>query len=269
MTALLIPPPQVDEYKTTLDAQKELPLRRYTEILRQQAERLRRKIGVPPQFSLYPQKEIPFIFSRRYGPISPTTVRRNGTVGFEGLAPVAQPQTFILPNNHNILVGLDGPFVWRQAKMQGLLTWTWAGADRPANTPNVTGNGGLFDDVISQNGGAIYFNNFSYSDADVADDIPNVSWELELFDKKRGRYLHDGRLSSELFSGQSVANKQMPVEMIFDPRTEIEPRLYITEARVGTALSTDALYNAANVKFYLNLMLIGARVVESPGKTWR
>ena len=37
----------------------------------------------------------------------------------------------------------------------------------------------------------------------------------------------------------------------FDPNTELEPRIYINEVRMGNILDTDQAYNAAQVKVYL------------------
>lgn len=53
----------------------ELPLRRFAEVLRNKAMDLVSQLGQPAYFDQYPSKQVPWIFSRTYGPIPLTSTR--------------------------------------------------------------------------------------------------------------------------------------------------------------------------------------------------
>lgn len=54
----------------------ELPLRRFAEVLRNKAMDLVSQLGQPAYFDQYPSKQVPWIFSRTYGPIPLTSTRK-------------------------------------------------------------------------------------------------------------------------------------------------------------------------------------------------
>jgi len=66
----------------------ELPLRRYTEVLRNKAQDLTNMLIDPAYFDQYPSKRVPWIFSRTYGPIPLTAPRHYEEVLYSGTTDV-------------------------------------------------------------------------------------------------------------------------------------------------------------------------------------
>lgn len=233
------------------------PFKMYVDTLRNKVSDLADRLNSPAALDQYPGRRVPYAFSRIYGPIGPTTPRRGDAGGFEELAPLAQPSQFILPRNGTIKVGQIGSFLWQETSVYAYLSWTY-GADPglPGNQATFAAAGDIFDNVIPNNGGALAFNNFRFIEGNPA--LPNpilapdVSFDLGLYEKTRGRFLHDrDRMPINVFAGQNFANRKVAQPIRFDPNTELEPRIYINEVRMGNALATDQAYNAAQVKVYL------------------
>lgn len=255
------------------------PFSQYINTLRNKIADLNDLLNSPAALDQYPGRAIPFAFTRLYGPVGPTSPRRDsvGGVGFEGLAPVANSSQFVLPRNGNIKVGRFGSFVWCETQVTTYLSWTYASAPGAPEVPiNVrsfgTLVGDIFDNVRENNGGAMVmqnnrFVNELYGSVIPASnaDTPNASYEWGFYDKLRGRFLHDNdRLPSQLFWGQNFANKKTAEGVRFDANTEIEPRLYVNEVRMREVLSTNQAYNAAQVRVYVVLTLKGRLEQQEP-----
>ena len=234
------------------------PFKMYVDTLRNKVSDLADRLNSPAALDQYPGRRVPYAFSRIYGPIGPTTPRRGDAGGFEELAPLAQPSQFILPRNGTIKVGQIGSFLWQETSVYAYLSWTY-GADPglPGNQATFAAAGDIFDNVIPNNGGALAFNNFRFAEYAPPGPFavplpPDVSFDLGLYEKTRGRFLHDrDRMPINVFAGQNFANRKVAQPIRFDPNTELEPRIYINEVRMGNTLDTDQAYNAAQVKVYL------------------
>jgi hypothetical protein len=311
----------------------ELPLRRYTEVLRNKAQDLTNMLIDPAYFDQYPSKRVPWIFSRTYGPIPLTAPRHyeevlaSGTTdapsgadtltdttatwavdqwvgcvvevagqtriiasntatvltvttpwgvppalgsaysilqaGFNQLAPLANPDGFILPREGTIKTGRDAAFVWCASNAFAYLSWTYDAepdfGDPSPPTPVVPlPAGDILDPVLSMNGGAVIVPNV----ANANHRSPRVCFEMALYDKKRGRFLTDGRLPAEAFVGGAFSNKLTPKQTRWNVDTEIEPRILVTEVSMGPPLDGAQPYAAAKVAAYINVAFIGYNVLE-------
>jgi hypothetical protein len=85
---------------------------------------------------------------------------------------------------------------------------------------------------------------------------------MALYDKKRGRFLTDGRLPAEAFVGGAFSNKLTPKQTRWNVDTEIEPRILVTEVSMGPPLDGAQPYAAAKVAAYINVAFIGYNVLE-------
>lgn len=235
------------------------PFKQYVDTLRNKVSDLADRLNAPAALDQYPGRRVPYAFSRIYGPIGPTTPRRGDAGGFEELAPLAQPAQFLTPRNGNIKVGQIGSFLWQETSVYAYLSWTYS-ADpglAPINVATFPSAGDIFDNVFPDNGGALAFNNFRFLEYAPPGPFssgvpPDISFDLGLYEKTRGRFLHDrDRMPINVFAGQNFANRRVAQPIRFDPNTELEPRIYINEVRMGNTLDTDQAYNAAQVKVYL------------------
>lgn len=265
-----------------LDTQhSELPVRGLLAVKRDQVGDLNNRLdemGWTPDLSgATIGRRRPVAFSRVYGPIGMQATRNiPGAPGFLGNAPVVQPNTFILPTTTNILTGRDTTFFWTSAHVVSYLSWTYTeptftGILHPVNPLPA---GPLFSPVIERNGGAqLLLNNsgFSFTSADsfmLGQDNggkPKLCFEIELYDKRRGRFVSDGRLPGEMFATGAYMPKELGAPVRVDPDSEIEPRIYITECRMTDFLDSPAFpspYAAASVACWINLVLRGYATTE-------
>lgn len=183
--------------------------------------------------------------------------------GFNQLATLTNPDGFILPREGTIKTGRDAAFVWCSSNAFAYLSWTYEGNPNfinPSVVVPVTSLpiGDILDPVLSMNGGAVIIPNIA--NANYAS--PRVCFELALYDKKRGRYLTDGRLPAEAFVGGSFSNKLTPKQTRWNVDTEIEPRVLVTEVNMGPPLEGAQPYSVANVAAYINVVFIGYNVLE-------
>lgn len=251
------------------------PIKLYVDSLRYKVSDLVDRLNAPAALDQYPGRRVPYAFSRMFGPVGPTTPRRGNAGGFEQFAPLVQPAQFLTPRNGNIKVGQIGSFIWQETSVYGYLSWTYSadpgvveydifGVPIPIPVATFSRVGDIFDPVIGDNGGALAFNNFSFIEGQPpgsplnAPNPPNVSFDIGLYEKTRGRFLHDrDRLPVHLFAGQNFANRKVAQPIKFDPNTELEPRIYINEVRMGDTLNTTQAYNAAQVRVYLFMTFHG------------
>lgn len=233
-------------------------------------------LDVPAAYDQYPGRVIPKTYTSRFGPIPLTTPRRydNGSDnGFEKLATVATPATpYLRQGNEDILIDTRGRFRWLDSAIHTYFSWTWNGTAGvpPANVREFDQFGDLFDAVFPQNGGAMLMNNNRFVDLGLpanAEDVPNASFEIGIWDKKRGRYLHDGtRLPSALFSGQNFCNRTNAEGIPFPRNSAIQPQLYVNEVAIRQYLNTDDLFNAAEVKVYVIFTMLGVEEQEDDNR---
>lgn len=236
----------------------ELSTRRYIDVLRNRVNDLNQKLGTQPYLDQYPGKTQPFIFSKLYGPIDLQTPRRSTNPGFESLAPLVNPRQGLLPRNQNILTGRQGSFYWTSVQTTCYVTASYVSDPGFAVPINPIEPGDIFDPVFPRNGGATLFNNFSTQGlTQVGTSVPILGFEMSLYDKKRGRALADGLIPSELLCAGTFGFRHLPIPMRFDEDSEIEARVHVTEARLGTSLDTDQSYDASRVKFYLAISFKG------------
>lgn len=246
--------------KTISQRLDELALVKHAEIQRARVSAAVRQLDRAPYADQYPGKAVPACFSKLYGPIDMAAPRRlAAATGFDKLAAVVTTQTPVLPRGKNILVPRGSEFYWCSTNVAGFITWTWASAVLAEVPVNPKAPGDIFDRAIEDNGGAQVLMNFS--SADAFGDKPRLCFEVDLYDRKRGRSLTDGKLPSESLLGLSYGFKENYGHLQFPEDTEIEPRVYVTEFRPGSTLSTNALFNAARVKGYLNLVFKGYYVL--------
>lgn len=255
--------------RTLLERHLTRPLAAAIACVRDKARDLNDQLNSPAAFDQYDGRIIPFAFQRWYGPIPLTTPRRydNSSNGFEKLATVANQTTFYLPRyKGNIRTNRRGVFIWEATAIHSYMSWTWSSNQSMGGLTQETfaSVGDIFDPVFPNNGGAMLMNNNRYVDllqtgAGEVLDVPNASFELGLYDKKRNRYLHDGtRLPTALFSGQQFINRMTAEPMPLDDNTEIEPQLYVDEVRIREEIDTDTIFNACQFRLWVSLTLLGS-----------
>jgi hypothetical protein len=253
----------------------ELPVRGLVAVKRDRVSDMHNKLDelgwAPDMSGALLGRNRPQAFSRLYGPIGMQTPRRDDTAeGFLLSAPLVEPNTFILPTTTNILTGRNTTFFLRGMHAVSYVSWTYttAGGGRPY-TPLTAGS--FYDSVLENNGGAqLLLNNsgFSFSSADSyvsgtnAPGKPKLCFEVELYDKRRGRLLHDGRLPAEMLASGAYAIKSLGGPVRIDPDTEIEPRVYITECRMNEYLDLTSNYSVASVACWLNISMHGHAASE-------
>lgn len=252
------------------------PFAHYIARIRNKIRDLNDLLDAPAAFDEYDGRIIPMGYTRVFGPLPLTTPRRyddDANNGFEKLATLASTTTFYTPRAPgNITIDRRGTFRWLETSLSTYINWTWSSNQGLGSTTQkaFSSQGDIFDDVVTDNGGALVMNNnlflpYAVDNGNVPNDQPNVSFELGLFDKVRGRYLHDGqKLPSALFSGQTFTNRDNPEGIPFPAGADIEPRLFVDEIRIRDVLNTDTLYNAVQFKAFVVLSMLGVIEQETP-----
>jgi hypothetical protein len=257
--------------------QQEKAAKRFLNVVRNKVNDLSQKLWGNSQQAFLDQhagKAVPFCFSKWYGPIEPQTQYRldiaDGGNDFTENAPIADERNAVLPRNKNIIVNREGAFY--------LTSWNFCNyvnhsSVRPPNLggvvptpgvflvppPNPTVLGDIFDSAIENNGGAFISPVSSTQIGQLTVQAPRIFFELEFYDRKRGRLFHPLRFPMELLDGFAVENKRLADPIRFDPDTEIEPRLFINSA----TLSPDLYDQATNpYAFYINIMFKGYKLLE-------
>jgi hypothetical protein len=242
--------------RSAFEAHLRRPFKRAVDIVRNRVNDLSVRMASQAFLDQYPARSVPYIFSKLYGPFDLLATRNNGEVGFDGNAPVVDLGAFITPRNQNIVVNREGSFYWCSTNVTGLVSLTYTSDPGTSPTPPIdtTPVSDIFNPVIPANGGAVSLLNFFGEGF-------RICWDLVLYDKKRGRQLHDGYLPPQVISGQGYSNKQNASPIRFDTNTEIEPRVRLLEVRPGAALDTDQAYDAAQFNGYLAIMFNGYKVL--------
>jgi hypothetical protein len=216
---------------------RELPVRRAIQVLRNRISDIGKNIDGVSFFDQHPGKRLPWCFSKTYlidGTVDPATVN---------------PSTFLLPQGSNILTGRDASFHWCE-------TNAFAFAQRNEVLPNA----GLFD-AVQRGGGATYVPNvqggFAINNNEPATtDFTRVCFELDLYDRRRGRSITNGKIPGQTVVAGSTGFRRWREATRWDPDTEIEPRLYVNEAHSAAALAT------ANHRFFVNITFKGYLTIQ-------
>jgi hypothetical protein len=209
----------------------ELPVRRAIQVLRNKVADVSAKLDAPGFFDQYPGKPVPWCFSRLY------------TV--ELLNPSTTDPREVEPEGGPIQVGRDGAFFWCE-------THAFVFGQRNVGTPNRS----LFDSFVV-GGGGVHVPNIQ---GPLAINNTNLDWsfvcaEVELYDRRRGRSITNGRIPLTTFAGGSAGPRRWRQPVRWDPDTEIDAKVFVTEAFVPTAPT-------ANNRFFLSLTFKGFMVLQ-------
>jgi hypothetical protein len=267
--------PDYDEkpnFGTLLQKHRQLPFKRFMDAISAKLADLNDILNIPAPYDQNPGRIVPYCVSALYGPLPLTTARRMpaslGGTGFELLAPLANPATPVLPRNGNILVGRELTLGVRSISAFGFVNFGYSGTPTYDVPRPATPVGDILDDVVQNNGGAMPLDFFGGTFSTLSTPVPNlmnISFDVELYDRLRGRRLHEKRLPVELMAGGRFANRELGSEIRFEMGSNIEPRIFINEIRMGSALDATADFNAAQVKAYVMLVFKGRQYIEVPG----
>lgn len=267
------------DFGTLVDKHRQLPFKRFMDLIGSKIDDLNEMLLKPAPYDQGPGRIIPYAIPVLYGPLPLTTPRRfeeaDGGTGFEAFAKLATPDQFVLPRAGDILIDQEMSFHCHSLSAYGFVNWgyTAQGVGIPvAPYVNLRGVGDILDRVgsdpsIDENGGAMpmdYFGGTFSTLSTPQPNLPNIAFEIELYDRIRGRRMHDGRLPVEMFQGGRIAHRETASVLKFEKGSKIEPRLFITEIRMGSVLDTTVAFNAASVKAYVMLVFKGTQHVEIP-----
>ncbi len=267
-------------FGTLVDKHRQLPFKRFMDLIGSKLDDLNDRLLKPTPFDQGPGRIIPYAIPAWFGPLSLTTSRR-GTVasnpspnnGHELLATLATPDKFSIPRNGDIIIDREMSFHCNSLSAYGFVNWGYTatpGFDVPFT--NKAGVGDILDAVgpnpaIGPNGGAMpldYFGGTFSTISTPQPNLPNIAFEVELYDKLRGRRMHDAKLPVEMFQGGRIAHRKTASVLKFETGGRIEPRLFVNEIRMGSILDTATAFNAASVKVWVCLVFKGTQHVEIP-----
>lgn len=268
-------------FGTLVEKHRQLPFKRFMDLIGSKLDDLNDLLLKPTPYDQGPGRIIPYAIPVLFGPLPLTTPRRfsedQGSLqdGFEAQAVLAKPNAFVVPRAGDILIDQEFSFHCKSLAAYGFVNWGYTanpGFSVPYTNPN--GVGDILDAVgpdpsVGPNGGAMPLDFFgsTFSTASIPQpNLPNISFEVELYDKLRGRRLHDGRLPCEMFQGGRIANRLTASPLVFEKGTKLEPRLFVTEVRMGSILDGATAYEAASVKAYVVLVFKGEQHVEIPNR---
>jgi len=199
--------------------------------------RWNKALNLMPPFSADGQAR-PMAVSRFFGPIYVTNPGDNPDLYPEGIPnSVINTDNYVLPNYPSVypaLAGEWGHFVCSRITFNSYVSITykpWVGA--PANLATVDLAAGALFAPTSQNGGAINLNNWSDAAQDNTVTRPHLCAELDLYNNTEGYSLTQGRAGMEMFVGGFAGETHFPTPAVWRRGTEIEPRLYVTDFRLG------------------------------------
>lgn len=248
------------------------PFKRACDAAISRADSIMQAMKSPAFLDQYPSNAVPYAFSKLYEFELVAPRRDPNANGYLLLANTVDLGENLLPRNGNIRVGPDGDFYWTKTNAFGYmsLTWTQDPSDAALNSVQVFGGnsvGDIFDSVVDQNGGAEAVDYFGINQRAIESGsgffgLPSISWDLQMYDAKRGKALHENRLSPEVLVAQRYDNKEVSFPTRFRVNTEIEPRVRILESNCGMPLITDAAFNDQISKLYLSLTFIGYKVLN-------
>lgn len=265
-------------FGTVLQKHVQLPIKRFMDVISAKIKDLNDTLNTPAAYDQYPGKIIPYSIPLLYGPLPLTAAGRLPAAnadpddggGFATLAPLANPSAFVLPRTGPLLIDQEFTFEVCSLSAFGFMNLGFT-ADPGYDVPliNEAGVGDIFDNVLTMNGGAMPMDFFggTFSTASLeVQDLPNIAFELEFFDRLRNRRMHDKKIPPELLQGGRFAHRKLASPMFFPKGSKVEVRLFVNEIRFGSALNTDQAYEAASFKSYVCLLLKGRQHIEIPGQ---
>lgn len=269
------------DFGNLVEKHRQLPFKRFMDLIEAKLNDLNDILLRPTPYDQGPGRQIPYCIPVWFGPLPLTTPRRatlatNETAaGFELSAALANPAAFSVPRNGDILVDREMSVRIKSMNAYGFVNWGYTadpGFTVPAGVINPQGVGDIFDAVgpdpaVGSNGGAMPLDFFGGTFSTISapqPNLPNIAFEVELYDKLRGRRMHDRRLPVEMFQGGRIAHRKTSSDLVWPQGSKIEPRLYVNEVRMGSILDTDAAFDAASVKAYVCLVFKGIQNVEIP-----
>lgn len=264
------------DFGTLLDKHRQLPFKRFMDIIAAKLDDLNSYLLRPAPVDQGPGRIIPYSIPVLFGPLPLTAAGRPGAItgqtGFETQAPLAKPSEYVVPRNGDILIDREFSFHCHSINAYGFVNWGYkADPGFPVPLVNASGVGDIFDSVLNDNGGAMPLDFFGgtfscLTDSGTNPNLPNISFEIELYDRLRGRRLHDARLPSEMLQGGRLAQALRSSPMVFEKGSKLEPRLFVTEIRMGSVLDQAEAFNAASVKAWVCLVFKGTQHVEIPNR---
>lgn len=270
-----------DNFGTILDKHRQLPFKRFMDMIESKLDDLTEMLLKPSPFDQGPGREVPYAFPVWFGPLPLTTARRateatnEDAAGHELLATLATPSQYFKPATFSGPMIIDQEFSFRCLSLSafGFVNWGYK-SDPGFSVPytNPLGVGGILDAVgpnpaVGPNGGAMpldYFGGTFSTISTPQPNLPNIAFEVELWEGQRGRRLHEGKLPPEMFQGGRVAHRKTGSPLVFPKGTIVEPRLFLNELRMGSILDTDAAFNAASVKGWVCLVFKGVQQIQVP-----
>ena len=95
-----------------------------------------------------------------------------------------------------------------------------------------------------------------------------LGYEIVLYDRKRGRALHESKLPFETFFGGQVTLKRLAEPIRFDPNTDLEPRIFVTwpqfnQANAGSYGNPATHVYNTNMTWWLVIMFKGRLILEA------
>ncbi len=269
------------DFGTLVEKHRQLPFKRFMDLIEAKLDDLNDLLLKPTPYDQGPGRQIPYCIPVWFGPLPLTTPRRTTLAtnedaeGFELLATLANPAAFSVPRGGDILVDREMSVRVKSMNAYGFVNWGYIEQPDfavPTSIVNTNGVGDIFDAVgpnpaVGPNGGAMpldFFGGTFSTLSTLQPNLPNIAFEVELYDKQRGRRLHDARLPVEMFQGGRLAHRRTASDIVWPQGSRIEPRLYVTEIRMGSVLDTTAAFEAASVKAYVCLVFKGVQNVEIP-----
>ncbi len=257
------------DFGTLLEKHRLLPFKRFADIISSKLDDLNDLLLKPTPWDQGPGRIIPYSIPVLFGPL-PLTSAGRGFGAFEDDATLANPAKFYLPRNGNILIDQSFSFRCKSMSAYGFVNWGYTvtpGFSVPSTVIVAGGVGDIFDSVLNENGGAMpldYFGGTFSTLSTPYPDLPNISFEVELYDRIRGRRMHDKNLPAEMFQGGRFGHRKTASPLVFEKGSQIEPRLFVNEIRMGSILNTQTAYDAASVKAYVVLVFKGEQKIETP-----
>lgn len=241
----------------------------YVNVLRNKIDDLSRIIWRNDEIDVfenqYDGKCVPFCYSRIYGKFKGD--QQNFFGGFNPRVDFLLPSR---PSPGNLIVGREGAFHLTEMNYATFSTMSYSAIGSAV----VLTPGDIFDNFVSLRGGAIGEINHtnqtltlaSLGDSGVLAFDP-ICFDLALYDKKRGRMLHEDRIPCEMINGVNYTNKSISNKIRFDPNSEIEPRVYITSpnrSQAGVQSVGEPVVGTVNFDrwMWINIMFKGYLELE-------
>jgi len=262
------------DFGTLVDKHRQLPLKRFMDLIGSKLDDLNDLLLKPTPYDQGPGRIEPYSIPVLYGPIPLTTAGRAGDLvgqdGFQAQAALADPAKFIIPRGGDIIISRNQSVRIYSMSAYGFVNWGYTenpGFVVPSPVIDARGVGDIFDNVINANGGAMpldYFGGTFSTLSTPQPNLPNIAFEVELYDRIRGRRMHDKRLPSEMFQGGRIGHRKTGSLLSWEQGSKIEPRVFIKEARMGSVLDGADAFEAASVKVWLVLLFKGTAHLEAP-----